>query len=350
MTKYRNGSVIQLKNGKYRAFFSYNGKRISKTLATQNDALDWIAIQRTDVALGEFVEPTSITFGQWALECLRYKAQRAKPNTIEAYRAYAKYLAPLANIKLQTLNGIQLQRVVDAIPAPGMRAGVYRFIAVCINRALKINLLRKNILNQMEPPKYFPKEKEVFTRAEISRIYEVLEHHKYGAFFMFAFATGCRLGEILGLKIQSVHEDYVRIENIIALRADGTPKREASNRNITLPQNIIAMLRREWENNGAVLNSYVFSNQLGKPITNKTIYTAWEEILQTANVPFRNIHYIRHTHATMLLSDGVPIVEVQHRLGHQNASTTLNRYGHVLIDNRKKLLNTLDAMLPNMVV
>lgn len=344
-----NGSIIATGNG-FRAFFTHNGNRISKRFATKQDAADWLAINRSSVAMGEFVEPNSITFGQWVLECLRAVKPTAKYSTMKGYKVMAAKAAALANIRLQKLNGVQLQRVIDAEPSPSQRYNLYKFIRWLMNKALKKQLIRKDIMLQVDAPTYTSVKKEVFTREEIARIYKALEHNKYQTFYLLAFATGCRLGELAGLKIQSVHGDYIRIENNICCGKDTTTKTPSSIRNITLPKTIIAMLRREWERNGSVLGGYVFTNKNNAPLSTLTIEKHWKGILKAANVPFRNFHYVRHTHATQLLSNGVPILEVQHRLGHANASTTLNRYGHILIDNKDKVLNAIDEMLPRVVI
>ena len=55
---------------------------------------------------------------------------------------------------------------------------------------------------------------------------------------------------------------------------------------------------------------------------------AWKSILKCANIEYKNFHVLRHTHATQLLANGVPLVEVTRRLGHSKVSFTLDKYGH----------------------
>lgn len=350
----KSGSITQTPGGKYRAFFSYNGKRISKTLSTKQSALDWLAARRTDISLGTFVEPTDITLGQWMLECLRYSSTRLKPTTIDSYKSYARILAPLANTKLQALNAIQVQRAIDSVKSAPVRIEVYRWLKSILNRAVKLQLIYRNVIQQVDAPKYEAKRKDVFSKDEIARIFKALDAlPKYKAFFVLAFATGCRIGELQGLTINNVKADFIRIEQTISRNRQSTPKTKSSYRDIPVPQSVLALIRKFWEQHGSMLNGYVFSmNRNGKnvPIATITLIHYWRKVLQLANVPYRNIHYIRHTHATQLLSDGVPILEVQHRLGHSNASITLNRYGHILADNKEKVLNAIDDMIPKVVI
>lgn len=66
-----------------------------------------------------------------------------------------------------------------------------------------------------------------------------------------------------------------------------------------------------------------------------------KSILLLASVPHKKFHVLRHTHATQLLANGVPLLEVSKRLGHSRASHTLDLYGHAIPG--------YDASLPNKI-
>lgn len=42
----------------------------------------------------------------------------------------------------------------------------------------------------------------------------------------------------------------------------------------------------------------------------------WKKVQQMADIPYRSFHCLRHTHATLLLANGIPIIQVSRRLGH----------------------------------
>ena len=63
---------------------------------------------------------------------------------------------------------------------------------------------------------------------------------------------------------------------------------------------------------------------------------AWGRIIKRSNIKHKNIHAIRHTHATQLLENGVSITEVSKRLGHSSVTITLNTYSHVLRDTDRQ--------------
>ena len=74
----------------------------------------------------------------------------------------------------------------------------------------------------------------------------------------------------------------------------------------------------------------IIRNAKGNPCLTTNIDKTWKRILKKAGIPYRKFHCLRHTHASMLLAAGVPILEVAKRLGHSRPSHTLNLYGHAI--------------------
>ena len=68
------------------------------------------------------------------------------------------------------------------------------------------------------------------------------------------------------------------------------------------------------------------------------------QVLKEAKVPYRSFHCLRHTHATQLLADGVPVLEVSKRLGHAKPSYTFNLYGHAIPGYDIKIPDKVDKI------
>jgi hypothetical protein len=68
----------------------------------------------------------------------------------------------------------------------------------------------------------------------------------------------------------------------------------------------------------------------------------WTPILRRAGLSYRKPHTLRHTYATLLIDDGVPLTYVQHQLGHHSAGFTLKVYGHLLPRADRRAVNALD--------
>lgn len=80
-------------------------------------------------------------------------------------------------------------------------------------------------------------------------------------------------------------------------------------------------------------------------VFNSTINTILEKHCKDSNVPIISVHGLRHTHASLLLYEGVSIASVAKRLGHANTTTTQETYLHIIkeLENKdnNKVLHTL---------
>ncbi|MCS4559005.1 site-specific integrase, partial [Shewanella sp. C32] len=69
---------------------------------------------------------------------------------------------------------------------------------------------------------------------------------------------------------------------------------------------------------------------LGKPVNHTNFRDRWKKEVLKADLPHIRFHDLRHTHATLLLKQGVHPKIVSERLGHANVNITLNTYSHIL--------------------
>jgi integrase len=76
-------------------------------------------------------------------------------------------------------------------------------------------------------------------------------------------------------------------------------------------------------------NDLVFSHWDGSPLLPPTITHAWIRLVRSCGLNDIRLHDARHTHATIMLKQGVHPKIVQERLGHSTISTTLDTYSHV---------------------
>jgi len=76
-------------------------------------------------------------------------------------------------------------------------------------------------------------------------------------------------------------------------------------------------------------NDLVFSHWDGRPLLPDSITHAWVKLVRKCGLKGIRLHDARHTHATIMLKQGVHPKVVQERLGHSTISTTLDTYSHV---------------------
>ena len=88
----------------------------------------------------------------------------------------------------------------------------------------------------------------------------------------------------------------------------------------------------------------VFSN-LGKPLRPNTVTYAWARIAARAGVKVIRLHDARHTHASLMLKQGIHPKVVQERLGHASIQMTLDIYSHVALGIQEAAAQSFDKLL-----
>jgi integrase len=71
----------------------------------------------------------------------------------------------------------------------------------------------------------------------------------------------------------------------------------------------------------------------------------WYKLLARAGLPRRKFHVTRHTAASLLIADGVPLRVNMELLGHSQISTTANTYGHIFAEALREAANAMDRAL-----
>lgn len=205
-------------------------------------------------------------------------------------------------------------------------------------------MTRKNVADAAKPPRVVRKEKGIFSADELKIILRTIEENplfrRYYNLVLLAINTGMRRGELLGLRWRDVdfQRHTVTIAQQVQQLSDGTvildtPKTEAGRRKISIPMNVSLALQRVKDGLREIdisQNMLVFRNGSGHPIRPEAIEKMWKRVLQESGLPYRSFHCLRHTHATLLLANGIPIIEVSRRLGHSSVKQTLDMYGHAI--------------------
>lgn len=360
--KRRNGegSIIYDKARKsYRAFVVCpDGRRVSKRFKLEEDAVEWKAAQLAAINSGTFVAPNETTVGEWAVEWLTtYKRPYIKQTTYEQYVYLARYLEGIANIKMQKLTPMQVQALYQSLTHLSANTinKIHKLLKDMWTKAAALELISKNIMLNVQAPRFTKKEIEIFRPDEIRRILEACKEHpklqlRYPAILLAAM-TGMRKGEVLGLRWCDVNlaesEIYIRRtlqQTRIGMYLD-TPKTKSSIRKLKVPAVVTAALR-ELKARAAHIDikqeTLCFVTRNGTPLNPRNFERLWHDLLRYAKVDYRSIHVLRHTHATELLASGVPIVEVARRLGHSKIAHTLELYGHAIPNYDKTIVDKIN--------
>lgn len=229
----------------------------------------------------------------------------------------------------------------------------HRLISIILAQAEKEMLVPYNAAAKATPPKAAKKAPNYFQPETISEILKALEAEplKWQLITHLLLVTGCRRGEIMGLKWDKVDFKTNRVKidrELIISKSKGVHESTTKTNDIrylTLPTETMALLRKhkceqlrlQLANGDRWIDSgYVFTQDNGDHMNPDSV-TGWlYGFSRRHGLPHINPHAFRHTVASVLLAHGTDIVTVAAQLGHASASTTENFYAHIIEENKAK--------------
>jgi integrase len=131
-------------------------------------------------------------------------------------------------------------------------------------------------------------------------------------------------------------------------------KTKGSHRTIRLDTDTVAaidahrerqLLEREAAADAYVDRDLIFADELGGPINPQRLTEQFGALRKAAKVRPGRVHDARHTHATHLLTAGIPVLIVAARLGHSSPMVTLSMYAHVLPRSGERAAEVMAAVL-----
>ena len=194
-------------------------------------------------------------------------------------------------------------------------------------------------------------EMQVWSPEEFFKFIAKVDSPEYKTFFFALYFTGARKGEILATTWDDwdLKKCTLNITKNVTKKVYGaqflvtTPKNKSSVRKIKIPQ----ILCNELSKYKVGREDYKFVFAGDKPLADSNIQRALKNGCEESKVKQIRIHDFRHSHASYLLSSGVPVVSVAKRLGHSNIEQTLNTYAHCMPTDEDILINTLQRLDTN---
>ena len=158
------------------------------------------------------------------------------------------------------------------------------------------------------------------------------------------YESGIRIGQALGLR----HEDIHSWDNLVKIiprddNANGSRAKATSPYDVNVSQDLMALYSQYLNDEfmeilGDNLSDYVFVNlwdgKIGSPMTYSNIMALFCRLKRKTGIAVTP-HKLRHSHATELIREGMPMAYVQKRLGHSSIQTTINTYVHVTNEDMK---------------
>jgi len=317
---------------------------------------------------GMFMKPGKITLADYLKQWLKdYCWANLAPRTAEGYESivHCHLIPSLGQIPLTQLKPEHLQHVYSNKLAAELSHRTVRYIHVTLHKALqdavRLGIIVRNPADAVKPPKVQRQEIRTMSESDIHIFLEFAKSTPYYALFFLALFTGMRRSELLALRWSDVDLILCQLSVTRALHQlqDGSrifrqPKTAKGRRLISLSPSTTSLLiehREQQEEMRQALGStlteddLVFCHEDGKPLLPNSVSHAWTKLARRTGLKGIRLHDARHTHASLMLKQGIHPKIVQERLGHASIQITLDTYSHVAPGLQAAAANHFDDIL-----
>ena len=362
------GSVYQRSDGRYAAEIKLDGKRRTFYGKTQKEAYDKMQQAVYEHKQGLLVTGPQQTVKQYFEYWLENVHEPAiRPITFAMDKGIVKnhILPTLGHIKLRNLKPEHLEALYASKLKDGYKASTIQNMKGVLNNALghavRRGFLTRNVCQVVTSPRAKKHEAVILTKEQAHMFLEVIKGHRFEVLILVAATTGMRKGELTALKWQDIdfanqclyvrHTAYRLPQRGIV---ENEPKTNSSRRTIKLPQLVLTALKQHKIKQDEIKQKagvkwkdlrLVFPNTVGNYEGARHLGEAFSKLLKKAGLPLMRIHDLRHSAATILLSQGVNPKVVQEILGHSDIKMTLGIYGHVIPGMQGDTMNKWDDWL-----
>lgn len=373
--KLKNGE-LRYKFGIYTGIDKQTGRKTNTTRSgfkTKKEAV--LAASKLEIELseGKIEKPKDIKYGDVYQEWLPAYENTVRESTLLSTTNIFKnhILNHFSDKKINTITVSEIQTIVNKwfdIAPVNFKKWFY-YTGKIFEYAIKMGYLDKNPCRLVTLPKNkkeFAEKKLLFwDKRQLDTffkcLYDMDDDKKFVFFRLLAF-SGMRRGECLALTWEDINfkENTIDINKTISqginrYQVINPPKTKKSMRKIIMDQKTMDYLYKwKMEQRKQMLN-YGFNTLNKKQMLfttrNNTMLplsspSKWLKlVIAKYDLPSIKIHGFRHSHASALFASGATIKEVQERLGHEDAQTTLNVYTHVTSNQNKDVVVKLESYL-----
>lgn len=343
------------------------GKRKQKWFSgykSSKEAERAMAEKITEIESGSFVEPSTEYLKDFFIRWLKLKKDQVKPSTLDTYKRMVKnhVIPKIGHIRIDKLKPAHLDKMYGLMKRERLSSGsiakTHNIIKTALNQALAYGDISRNPALVVKPPRIERKEIQCWDEEQVRSFLNLAREDRYFIAFYLALTTGMRQGEILGLKWNDIdiNEQKLIVYRTLSHSGDhfGDTKTSGSRRSISLTKSTIeelkkhyAELRKERVKLGPAYEDHglVVSTSLGSHVLPRNLVRSWYKLLKKSGLPKIRFHDLRHTHATLMLKQGVHPKIVSERLGHSNVRITLDTYSHLLPGLQEAAADKFDEFL-----
>ena len=274
------------------------------------------------------------------------------------------------NLTLRELEARHLQMFYSEMlrkVKPNTVIHYHAIIHSALKYAVKTDMLVQNVADKVDRPKKNSFQPVFLSAEEMQKMFEALRGTKLELPVLLAAFYGLRRSEALGLKWDAIdfERDTITIKHIVTnAKIDGKceivcadrAKTKSSLRSLPLVSNIrekLLALREQQKENRRVCGNcyskkydgYVFVDAMGNIFNPRSVTANFSKLLEQNGLRHIRFHDLRHSCASLLLANDVPLKQIQEWLGHSDIGTTANIYSHLDYKSKITSANVMDNLL-----
>lgn len=274
------------------------------------------------------------------------------------------------NLTLRELEARHLQMFYSEMlrrVTPNTVIHYHAVIHSALKYAVKTDMLIQNVADKVDRPKKNSFQPVFLSAEEMQKMFEALRGTKLELPVLVAAFYGLRRSEALGLRWDAIdfERNTITIRHIVTnAKIDGKyeivredrAKTKSSLRSLPLVDNIreklLALKEQQKENKRICGNcynreydGYVFVDVMGNIFNPRNLSSNFSKLLELKGLRHIRFHDLRHSCASLLLANDVPMKQIQEWLGHSDISTTANIYSHLDYKSKLTSANVMDNVL-----
>ena len=361
------GTVHKRSNGTWRAQLSVNGKRLSFCADTKAKCFTWIRKMQLQFDQGIDFKDGDLTIEEYLYLWLNASRSALRPKTAHQYeQTLQRHILPyIGDVKIKDIN----LRKVEMLYADLQKAGVgirtirltHSILHRALERAVKYDMIMRNPAHGAMLPRWKQVEMRMLDESQVSQFLIAAQNSPHEALYHLAITTGMRQGELFGLKWTDLqwNSGMLHIQRQVQrVPWQGwsfiEPKTKAGRRTIKLGEASLHALRLHKERLqsrkavvGARWQDYdlIFPSNKGTPLEPSNMRKDFNRVLEKAGLAKIRFHDLRHTAASLMLNNGIPVIVVSKVLGHSKPSITMDIYGHLYNRMQDEVVRLMDELV-----
>ena len=361
---------LSVKNGNYYAVLNYknaNGKRKTKWISlglpekgNKRKAEAELAMLRAEFEVPEEVGDLSSDklFADYLLEWLEIAKGRLAIATYSTYVGLVKSsIEPYFRQKKLTLRELEARHIQSfyseklKVVKPNTVIHYHAIIHSALKYAVKTDMVIQNVASKVDRPKKNDFQPVFLSAEETQKMFEALRGTRLELPVLVAAFYGFRRGEVLGLKWDAIDFERGTISvkrTVTTVSVDGkhkeieqqSAKTKSSLRALPLIgsfRDYFMQVKEAQELNKKICGNcynyqydgFVFVDEMGERMRAQYFTCAFPKFLEKHGLRRMRFHDLRHSCASLLLANGVPLKHIQEWLGHSDFTTTANIYAHL---------------------